>query len=159
MKGMSIDPGVTSGYCFADLNNGRLRYYPYQALDEVDDLWRRLKDFQPHFLIVEDFEFRRGKYAAGGLNLTPKELIGVARLYSLIAPHKCSFYLQKAAQGKSYYTDTVLKRHGLYKRSMPHAMDASRHLLQWCMFGAGNNYIGQMSTEEFATILDEWREE
>jgi hypothetical protein len=156
MKVLSIDPGMMTGYCYALLEKEQLLYYPFQVVDDVDDAWRRYKEFRPRYIIIEDFEFRRGKRSAGGLNLFPVQMIGVARLYSMLAPHQCAAVVQKAAQGKAYYSNKVLQKTGLYKRGVPHAMDASRHLLQWCMFGGGNQYIGAKRTEEFAKRLDGW---
>lgn len=153
LKGISIDPGKTTGYTYFELRSKEsLEYHPFQSYDDVDDLWRRLKDLQPRYIIIEDFEFRQKSRA--GLILFPVQMIGVARLYSLIAPPPCSIYVQKAAQGKSYYKDPILKKNGLYKRGIPHAMDASRHLLHWITFGAGyehNSSAGQIS--DFAKMI------
>jgi hypothetical protein len=153
MKIISIDPGELTGFCYAELENHQLKYFPFQMVDDVDDLWRRLAEFQPHYAIIEDFEYRSGR-ARSKLNLFPMQLIGVTRMYGLMAKSPCQVFIQKAAQGKSYYSDAVLKQLGLYKRGIPHGMDASRHLLQWCMFGAGNQFIGAKRTEEFARIVE-----
>jgi len=160
MKIIAIDPGIMTGYCFATLEDGHLTYVPYQNVDDVDVLWAWLTEFEPRFIIIEDFEFRRGK---GGVELFPVQLIGVARLYSEIAEHDCGCFKQKASTGKQYYTNPALKQLGLFKRgaAWEHAMDASRHLLQWCMFGYGNQFIGKQSAKEFATMVDDlgfWRE-
>jgi hypothetical protein len=122
-------------------------------VDDVDDFWRRLVSIKPRHLIIEDFEFRQGKQKTG-LNLFPVQMIGIARLYSLIGNTQCAVHIQKAAQGKSYYTDNILKSLDLYKRGIPHAIDASRHLLHWFTFGSGYQYNG--GTRDFATLLDEW---
>lgn len=152
---LSIDPGMMSGYCYARiLEDKTVEYMPFQSMDEVDDLYRRLVEFNPRFIIMEDFEYRSGKHKSG-LNLFPVQLIGVARLYELNAPNgKCALTLQKAAQGKAYYSDAVLKKHKLYKRGIPHGMDASRHLLQWLTFGPGYQYI--TGDPNFARIVDTW---
>lgn len=157
VKVIAIDPGVTSGYCYAHVEPKKsMDYYAFQIVDDVDDLWRRLADFQPRYIVMEDFEFRQGRQRSG-INLFPKELIGIARLYSLLAKEICAVELQKASQGKSYYTDTMLKHQKLYRRGIPHAMDASRHLLHWITFGSGfalNSTRGSVS--EFATRLEQW---
>ena len=152
-KVISIDPGKTTGYCYADLTPGlSLEYHPFQSFDDVDDLWRRLKEYEPQYIIIEDFEFRQKSRA--GLVLFPVQMIGVARLYSLIAPPPVSLYLQKAAQGKSYYKDPILKKNDLYVRGLPHGMDASRHLLHWITFGAGYQYNSSKgSINDFAKMI------
>jgi hypothetical protein len=153
---IAIDPGIMTGYVYAELNEtaGTVEYYPFQMTDEVDDLWRRLIKFEPRYIIIEDFEFR--SRSRTGLVLFPVQLIGVTRLYELVAaPNgKCATFIQKAAQGKSYYTDNMLKALDLYKRGVPHGMDASRHLMQWLTFGAGYQYI--QGNQKFATLLDNW---
>jgi hypothetical protein len=152
---MAIDPGVMSGYCYGRIDvNGFVEVFPFQMTDDVDDLYRRLAEFQPRHLIVEDFEYRSGKHTTG-LNLFPVQLIGVARLYELNAPDgKCALRLQKAAQGKAYYSDMVLKTMNLYKRGVPHGTDAMRHLLQWLTFGSGYQYITQDTN--FVKLLESW---
>lgn len=153
MRIIAIDPGVTTGFCYAELDEdlGKVEYDPFQWKDEVNDLWERLYEFKPDVIICEDFEHRRGNYQ-GGLNLFPVQLIGVTRLFSL--NEGVPIFLQKAAQGKSYYTDPILKQLNLYRRGIPHGMDASRHLLQWCMFGSGYQYMSSKKTEECVTLLD-----
>jgi hypothetical protein len=146
---LSVDPGVTTGYCYGNVEGGKLTYYPFQIVDDVDDLWARLQKFDPKYIVIEDFEFRGG--ARKGLNIFPVQLIGVARLYSLHPKTDCALFVQKAATGKGYYTDAILKQRGLYKRGLPHGMDASRHLLQWFTFGFGHKFQGQ--DQDFATLV------
>jgi hypothetical protein len=158
MRIIAIDPGVMTGICYAEIEQGHLTYHPFQTTDDVDDLWDRLERFRPRFIVIEDFEFRRGKRSAGGLDLTPLQLIGVSRLYSLKAMHQCAIYVQKASTGKQYYTDRVLKQLKLYKRALPHGMDASRHLLQWAFFGPGYQFMQGTDMEESVTMTEkmEW---
>lgn len=153
MRVIAIDPGVMTGFCYGEVVDGKLQFYPIQSMDEVDDLWHRLERFQPRYIIIEDFEYRGGRNNIG-LNLFPVQLIGVTHLYGLLSTHQTAVYVQKAAQGKSYYTDPILKQLNFYKRGVPHGMDATRHMLQWFMFGAGNQFIGSKRTEEFAFLTD-----
>lgn len=156
MNIMAIDPGVMTGFAYARLSDtGKIEFLPFQAMDAVDDLWRRLEQFKPKYIIMENFEFR-GR-ASTGLNLFPVQLIGVASLYELIEPTgQCVLKLQSAATGKSYYTDNMLKQMKLYKRGIPHGMDATRHLLQWLTFGAGYQFVN--GTRDFAVMLDTWKD-
>jgi hypothetical protein len=152
MHVIAIDPGRESGYCYADIADKVISYHPFQAMDDVDELWRRLADFDPRFIVMEDFEFRRGRYSGsggGGLDLFPVQLIGVTRLYECRGTSR--LFLQKASTGKSYYSDPVLRQANLYERGKPHAMDASRHLLQWATFGFGNQFIG--AQQDFAKLV------
>jgi hypothetical protein len=137
------------------MDDGLLLYRAFQMTDEVDDLWRRLAAFKPRYIVMEDFEYRPRHRTNDKINLFPVELIGVARLYALmVTDHQCAIYLQKASQGKGYYTDPVLKKLGLHKRGLPHAMDASRHLLHWFTFGAGYQYNKRPNTERFAMLAE-----
>lgn len=156
MKIISIDPGRMTGYCYARIkpvNLGNLlEFYPHQMMDEVDDFWRKLHEFKPDYMIMENFEFRGN--ARTGLDMFPKELIGVARLYEFIEPTgKVHLELQSAAKGKSYYTNPILTQNKWYVRGIPHGMDATRHLLQWATFGPGYKF------NPTPVLLKEWNEE
>lgn len=145
IKVMSIDPGIMTGYSQGIIQGGVLHFTVFQRTDEVNDLWDRLDYFHPRFIICEDFDFRGGhQRAATGIEYFPIQLIGVARLYADKAHHQCACYLQKAAQGKAYYTNNILRDNGLLPRGMatkvPHGIDAMRHLLQWFTFGPGFKY-------------------
>ncbi len=139
MRVISIDPGQMSGYTYADITDGKLKFCPFQMVDDVEDLWYRLKKFDPVYIVIESFEYRGGKNQRGVI-LFSKELIGVARLHQLITPGCERLFLQTAAQGKGYYTNPVLKQMGVYKPSLDHGMDATRHLLQWATFGFGYQF-------------------
>lgn len=149
---ISIDPGRTTGYTYCILNTDSkvLAYYPFQAIDDVDDLWARLEAFKPDHIVMENFEFRQK--ARAGLDMFPVQLIGIARFYELHKGTTVRLYLQSAFEGKGYYTDTILKRKALYVKAIPHGMDASRHLLHWIMFKAG----GQFGVKEPFVLLDKW---
>lgn len=146
IKILAIDPGVTSGYCFAEFRNVdhstdvEIRLRPEQYCDDVEELWDRIEKFQPRYIICEDFEYRN--QARSGLILFSVQLIGVVSLYELKSQKQCAIYMQKAAQGKSYYTNTQLKNLGVFKpgESWEHSMDATRHLLHWFTFGAGYQF-------------------
>jgi hypothetical protein len=158
---IAIDPGRMTGYCQARIMDGKLHYLTHQQMDEVDDLWRRLQGLEPRYIVCEDFEFRGGHHrAATGIEYFPIQLIGVARLYAEVADHQCACYLQKPAQGKAYYTNPVLKTQGYLKRGMatsvPHGIDAMRHLFQWFTFGPGFQFNEAMHNEPFAFPIDKW---
>ena len=160
MKILAVDPGVMTGYVYAEITPERtLHVYPFEMTDEVDDFWRRLHEFKPWRIVMEDFDFRGGhQRASTGINYFPIQLIGVARLYELIEPTgKTALFLQKAAQGKAYYSNQTLKENKLYKRGIPHGMDALRHLLQWITFGPGYQYVE--GKQNFVKMLDKWSDD
>lgn len=135
---MGIDPGVMTGYCKGTLEDNTLVLEPRQVTDDVDDVWRYLESLKPRHVVIEDFDFRQKSRA--GLNLFPVQVIGIVRLWELMSITQTAVHLQKAATGKSYYTDNVLKQHDLYKRGVPHGLDALRHLLHWFTFGPGYQF-------------------
>lgn len=165
MKILAIDPGVTSGYCFATLegtitrhineetvNNLSINITPYQQIDDVEDCWDRIEKFQPDYLICEDFEYRNK--ARAGLVLFSVQLIGVCNLYALKAA-KCSLTLQTAATGKGYYTNDLLKKVGVYKpgAAWEHSMDATRHLLHWLTFREGYQFIQGKDIKDIVRLV------
>lgn len=159
IKVIAIDPGVTTGYCYAQVEpKKKMQYHPFQALDDVESFWNRLEEFDPDYIVMEDFEYRNK--SRHGLNLFPVQLIGVAHLYESkrqASGSSVAIYMQKASQGKSYYKDSMLKAHGLYTRGIPHGMDASRHLLQWITFGAGYQFNSATAKiEDFAKSIPAW---
>lgn len=141
MRALALDPGETTGYALAVVDGSRM----YLAYDERKfnhaEFWDFLKQTNRYggmHTVCEDFEFRRGKQK-DGLNLYPVELIGIVRLF-------CSnerwypLWMQKAAQGLSYYDDTKLKNLGVYQKGLEHGRSATKHLLHWFQFGAGYQY-------------------
>lgn len=153
MKIISIDPGIESGYCYARITDDkRLLIYPHQGVDDVDELYGKIRNFEPRIIVMEDFESRK---QGSGVVLFPVQLIGVARLYTLVEGN-CAMYLQKPGEGLGgFYSLNMLKQLGLYKKSLPHGMSATQHLMQWATFKAGAQYF-MGATRHFAQLLDEW---
>ena len=110
-KCLAVDPGRTTGLCYGLLKKGeRLDVYPHQKILTVGEFWNLLNEFKPYHLIIEDFEFRQNMKKTG-LDLYPKELIGVANLYAELQPNgPVGLYVQKAATGKAYFSNNVLKK-------------------------------------------------
>lgn len=106
-------------------------------------LWQQLHFVKPNFLIVEQFEFRHGSRAAHGLDMYPKELIGVCELYcqlsNVAGDAPCILKMQTPGYALgSMFHDNRLKEDGLYKPLKGgHANDAVRHLLMWFVSGSG----------------------
>lgn len=161
MKLLAVDPGVTTGYCFATLHGGatadqiniQLDVKPEQHLDDVDECWDRIEKFDPRYIVCEDFEFRQGKQRTG-LVLYSVQLIGIVNLYGAKAEN-CAVTLQKASTGKGYYTNKVLKDYGVYKpgAAWEHSMDATRHLLHWLTFGSGYQLIEGKQMKDIVKLV------
>jgi hypothetical protein len=143
MKVVSIDPGGTTGYAVGVIEDGSMKVSTGEASWSHLDLYNQLQLSKPDIVVCESFEFRRKEQY--GVNLIPRELIGVVELYTQqrsIDPlgTPCRLDYQSASQGKGFYTDDVLKKDKLYRTGHPHANDACRHLLHWFTFGRGYEY-------------------
>lgn len=141
---LAIDPGVTTGYCRATLED-RLILVPGEAEFNMLDFHDWLDDFiregpadDKVHVIYEDFTYRN--YARMGLDLTPVKVIGIIELMQWRYDPLVTFTKQSAATGKAFYNDDRLKELGVYAVGLKHGRDATRHLLQWLNFGAGGQY-------------------
>lgn len=137
---ISLDPGVTSGIVLAELSGDKLRLRPMQKRLTPLGMLRFLQNNEDYgqILICEDFEFR--DRSPKGLVMTSAHLIGIVMAYA--EAHNSSLYMQKAAYAKSgfYGNDRALKQAECYVPTLPHAMDAMRHFMQWFTFGPGYRY-------------------
>ena len=142
LRVVAIDPGKTTGFCFATLQSGVLTMDVSQEEISLTGLFDRLgsviKTFNNVHIIYEDFHYRN--YARTGLDLTPVKLIGVIECFREWHEPFVGFHKQSAATGKAFYSDDKLKALGIYKPGTQHGRDAQRHLMQWLTFGAGAQY-------------------
>lgn len=137
MRVIALDPGITTGVAYGTIDDGMMTVYAEQYNWTHHQLYAHLLERMPDVIVMESFEFRKG--ARAGLILYPVELIGVVKLYEALHP-PVAVFMQTAAKGKSYYSDTHLKNGGVYVRGVGHGMDALRHLLHWYTFGSGYQY-------------------
>lgn len=128
-----FDPGITTGHAVGILDDGKMTVRCGQTAFDHIMLYDQLCLLKPDMIVAEEFEFRNR--ARKGLELYPRELLGVIELYGQQA--KIRVFRQKAAEGMAYYSNQKLQRDGLYIRGKPHAMDALRHLLHWYTYGYG----------------------
>lgn len=136
---LAIDPGVTTGYSIAIIEDDRIDVYSKQEKLSQLDFYKLLNDQYPTVIICEDFQYRNR--ARAGLELYSVQLIGVVNLFvqsnipSLFGP---VLYMQSPAViGGFFKPKQKLKDRGLYKTNSVHAMDSLRHLLYWFEFAAG----------------------
>ena len=133
---LALDPGLTTGAAVGTLKDGHMLIRATQHKFDHLELWQQLELLNPDYLITEDFEFRRGR--RDGLILYSLELIGVMEIWTSLK-HK-PLFRQSASKGKGYYSDAVLKKNEVYMPGKGHAMDATRHLLQWYTFEWGYQF-------------------
>jgi hypothetical protein len=136
---LAIDPGGTTGLCYGVLRGKTLTLTPSQGRFTPLQFKMILEQLPAStYVVCESFEYRKG--ARAGLDLTPAHLIGVV-MACVLPPERVRF--QTAAQGKGYWSNDKLKSVGAYKQALPHAMDATRHLLHWYKFGFGSQFYVQ----------------
>lgn len=137
MRVISLDPGITTGYGMAAIEDSTICHLAYgQEKWEVDQLWDFMAKTHPDVIIMEDFTYRRHQKHA---ELFSVQLIGVTRLYCLRTD--TPFYKQKPAYAKNdLWTDEKFKELEIYQKGLEHGRDAVRHFLQWFSFGGGYKY-------------------
>ena len=136
---IAFDPGVTTGFAcgLIDTETGEMEVTADQEILQVDDMFKLLDSIKPDHVVFETFEFRRNQ-KRDKLVLFSKELIGVIELWCRL--NSVLAYRQSPAAAKAYFTDTTLRDDNVYRKGMPHANDAMRHLLRWYTFGPGFKY-------------------
>jgi len=137
---LALDPGVTTGYAvgivegttFSYMLNGQAKLTP-------GDLHTMLSSISPSIIIAEAFEYRNR--ARSGLELFSRNLLGVTEAYA----EKLDVKLTEpsAGYGLGFFDNAKLEKLGLYRAGLPHAMDATRHLLQWVQYGGGREFVGK----------------
>mgnify|MGYP001203850632 FL=1 len=137
MKVLALDPGVTTGHAVGIIEDGLMTVSADQVKWSHQDLWDALGNINPDVIVCESFEYRNQSRA--GLVLYSCELIGLVKLLTEMY-RSVELCMQTASVGKGYYSNTLLKKHGVYIAGKPHGMDALRHLLQWYTFGPGYQY-------------------
>lgn len=145
MKALSLDPGKTTGYCYAEMKEDRLRLSPGEDIFTMMDMAAFIESFIQsggNHIVYEGFNFRNA--VRTGVDLTPVKIIGVIELYQGQYEPMVTFTEQQpSAQGdKSFYTDARLRELGVYwAHGRGHARSATKHLLYWLNFGPGGQYV------------------
>lgn len=135
-KLLSLDPGVTTGYCLARMNGDTCELAYNEAQLSPGDMLLTLQDIEPMAIVYEDFSFRNRRTNRDKVVLFSLQIIGVCEAYATLHP-ECHVKKQTPAQGKGHYNDDALRRLNLYQRGTVHGRDAARHMLQYMTFGAG----------------------
>lgn len=143
MNVVALDPGVTTGYAQGHIDDdGLMLVVSGQSRFDHIGLWQFLEDCAPDYIIYEGFEFRHGSHKHGGVNMYPRELIGIITLYE--QKHvNCTTKKQPAMKDneKTFFNNKRLKELGMYKTAQDHGNDALRHLLYWAKFKSGSQFV------------------
>lgn len=134
MRVLSLDPGRTTGVA---LIKNKITHVD-ELNGSLDTIWmflhRQLLKWdrtEPFIIVYEDFLFRQGKMK---VDYYPIKVIGIIELFAeqnniKIAAHNPAmkvFWLYKKA--------SKLKKLGIYRPGVPHAMDALSHGLYYVTF-------------------------
>lgn len=138
MRILALDPGVTTGFAVA---TGVISHHKppgasfsiigdtaittWQRKDDVNGIWDTLNYWGPSSVVYE--KFTPPAATRHRVELFPVQVIGVARLFCQMVG--IPEYSHTASQAKRFWTDTKIKRLGLWVPSQGHGMDALRHLL------------------------------
>lgn len=131
---IALDPGVTTGVALFDTTcpSTPPRSWQIGPEDHHLTLWELFRRSAPDIIVYERFNYQRRDKVV----LTSVEYIGLVKLWQQSRGIK--IYLQTSSQAMNLWTDEKLKKLGLYKPAMPHAMDAVRHLLYYLVITAND---------------------
>jgi hypothetical protein len=129
MQVVGLDPGVTTGYAKYDLTTGFWSQIHLGPMDHHMWLYNMLYDDDPDVVVCERFNYQRRDKVI----LTSVEYIGVAKYYC--ATRETPYVAQNAGDAKRLWPEEKIKALGLWIASMPHAMDATRHVLYYVTIG------------------------
>ena len=124
---IGLDPGQTTGLVCLELMDQTVHeWVVVEQLGPSDHhqiLYNKLFELKPQRVVCERFTYQRRDLVV----LKSVEYIGVARLFSINS--ETPMYEQTPTQAKNLWTDSKVKKLGLWRPNMPHAMDAMRHVL------------------------------
>jgi hypothetical protein len=132
MRIVSLDPGGTTGVCEYE-SSGRGESFNAWQLEGAEHhatLYNYLVAHNPDLILCEDFIYEirnKNKYAAAAIVLVSRDYIGVTKLYGQL--HQKTVLMRPPGQGFTFWSEAKIKKLGLWKTNAPHAMDATRHLL------------------------------
>ncbi len=129
---MALDPGGSTGWCFATRSDTGWSDIIYGTLDTAehhDALWDMLDKIRPDVIVCENFNYRRNDIDKGvSVELVSREYIGIVKLWC--RKNRVSFVLQQPPD-MALWSDDMLRRAGLWipGKGNRHARDAMRHFL------------------------------
>jgi hypothetical protein len=136
---ISIDPGGTTGYVVAQVDNEVIDLLEYGQLQEFYGLDRIFQTYKPDICIVEDFRlFTQKALSLSGQRLPAPQVIGVVRYLCYV--HDIKLVYQTPAE-KEWATKDKLSP---YRVKGTHAKDALRHLLyywRWKIIAKSRSHI------------------
>lgn len=145
---IALDPGGSTGVATAEWRStgpddrlthpDQIKFFQWQLGPEDHHLalWSTVNNNYTE-IVWESFEFRQHLLTDEDGNPIPKlkvelisrEYIGILRLFCELS--QTPSHHRNASSAKRFITDERIKELGLWLPGMPHAMDATRHLLRY----------------------------
>jgi hypothetical protein len=130
VKILAYDPGGTTGYCGWHDEHGVTMQDQIDTPDHHLILEALLNLVDPDVVVYETFNYIPDLADA---DLIAREYIGVIKLWGEKNTH-AELVPQSPNYGKAFWDNDKLKKAGLYKPGLPHANDATRHMLAYVSF-------------------------
>ena len=151
MNVLSLDPGITTGYAIGMIEKGEMHVISGEAKWNHAEIYRNLlEDLKPSYIICERFEHRHGNRGRHGVELFPREIIGVVQLYAQMNGAEIRLQMPMKSSPTTYFNDERLKELAVFKSGRGHANDAVRHLLFWAKFKGGSQFVTRIKSEVLA---------
>lgn len=125
---ITFDPGGITGWCVHVIESGLLVSGELDSPRHHRELWKHLHDISPDTLIYERFDYHGGLAHA---ELISRDYCGVIDLYGQLYNKPV---IQQSPSQMEFWDDEKLKKARLYKPGLPHANDATRHMLYYVTF-------------------------
>lgn len=144
MKILAFDPGGITGLCGFHSQVG-VTMQDQICTEERHNvqLYALLELIKPELVVCERFDYHGGRMA---VDLTARNYIGVIELWC--DQFDVHLEMQKPSTGKDFWDDKKMKKAKLYKPGLPHANDATRHLLYYLTFVANDHRYLQMLSNQ-----------
>lgn len=124
MNVLAIDPGQTVGV--ATYTDGGIR--DGGEVSFTDFLhWAEKTIHEWDVIVCEEFRITPRTIPAASTARWPLDVIGCVRWWC--ESRDTTLVMQSASTAKTFATNDKLKKAGLYRRGLPHGMDATRHLV------------------------------
>jgi hypothetical protein len=139
MQIVAIDPGTTTGIATFGDTTGRWGRWQHGPQPHHKKLWSDLAHNRPDTVVCETFIYQLRQKVI----LDSVEYIGVVKLFC--EQTHVRYVPQAPAQGKGFWDDPKIRALGLWLPNMPHAMDATRHLLYYWMQHCDDRFVRQLA--------------
>jgi hypothetical protein len=134
MRVLAVDPGGTTGFCYAKVEGEALVdweawHEPWESAGNAMNWWLSGAGTQAavDVLVMEDFYITAHTSKKSQDGKVSIELIGVGRY--LASAYRKDFKLQAPSAAKTFCDDKKLRAMDMWTKGLDHPRDATRHLV------------------------------